>query len=368
MYCDHMRIGFIVEPYEESNASGMGYVVMGFLKNLTPENGDTVTMYSTKPINKKSISYPFSNVLVPKGLLGKFFYFLRIKKEVDVMIYVAPLLPLWLPRSIKTVLICQELASQKTPVEGLYDGAYAILRDHILMPACLARASKVVAASHATKTDIHTYYTVSDEKVVVIFDGYQDLTHIPSASEEFLKDKKPFFFFTGRVKRRKNVHSIVSAFIRLVERTGAPCNLIIAGGHGGGYYDTMHKELQEHNLERRVFFLGYVSIEELVALYKHAIAFVFPSFNEGFGMPPVEAMSLGLPVITSNISSTAEVVADAGILIDPHNIDDISSAMEKIYTDQSLRAELVKKGLERCKMFSWVTSGKELTDVARGVL
>ena len=362
-----MKIGFIAEPYEEKGASGMGYAVLELLKNLPLQKDDTLIVYSAKAIKKDVLITPHINILVPKSLLGKFFYFLRLKERPDVMLFMAPLLPLWLPRKVKAIVLCQELASQKTPIEGLRDRLLAVVRDHILMPICLSRATKIVAASHATKQDIHQFYTVSEEKVVVIYDGCQDFTHVTPASIKFLEGKTPFFFFTGRVKRRKNVHGIVSAFISLIERTGILCNLIIAGGHGGSYYESMQKELREHHLEGRVFFLGYVSVEELVALYKNAVAFVFPSYNEGFGMPPVEAMSLGLPVITSNISSTAEVVADAGLLVDPYSVDDISNAMERIYTDQALRAELITKGYERSKRFSWATSGKELAETLRSL-
>jgi glycosyltransferase involved in cell wall biosynthesis len=362
-----MKIGFIAEPYEEKNASGMGYLILELLRNLPIGKDDTLIIYSSKPIKKEVIPTPHINVIVPKGLIGKFFYFLRFKGDVDVMLFVAPLLPLLLPRRIKAVVLCQELGSQKTPVEGFSNRVFALVRDQILMKLCLARATIIVSPSLATKVDVHTYYNVPDKKVVVVYDGYQDLTQIAPASHEFTDDKKPFFFFTGRVKRRKNVHSIVSAFIKLVERTGATCNVVIAGGHGGEYHQAMLQELREHNLEHRVFFLGYVSINELVALFRNAVAFIFPSYNEGFGMPPLEAMSFGLPVITSNISSTAEVVGEAGLLVDPYSVDEISHAMEQLLTDEALRQELIARGYERCKEFSWQKAGRELMAVLQGL-
>lgn len=362
-----MKIGFIAEPYEERGASGMGYVVLEFLRNLALAEGDTLTIYSSIPIKKEIIPTAHINVIVPKSLVGKFFYFLFFREQIDSLLFMSPLLPLWLPHRIKTVVLCQELGSQKMPVEGLRDKMLATLRDHILMPTCLARASKIVVPSQATKTDIHTYYRVADEKVKIIFDGYQDLSDITPVLRNVLHDIGPFFFFTGRVKYRKNVHGIVSAFISFVERTEAMCSLVIAGGHGGGYYQAMLEELRAHGLEKRVFFLGYVSVEELVGLYKNAIGFVFPSFNEGFGMPPVEAMSLGLPVITSNISSTAEIVADAGLLVDPHNTEDISNAMEKIFFDSNLRESIIKKGYQRAKDFSWSRSGRELAELLHSI-
>jgi glycosyltransferase involved in cell wall biosynthesis len=358
-----MKIGFVAEPYEESNASGMGYVVIEFLKNLPLDTGDSLTIYSSKPVSKEIIKTPHTNVLVPKGLFGKLFYFFALKDNLDVLIFITPLLPLILPKRIQPVMICQELGSQKTPVSGLRESTVAILRDRILMPLSLARAKKVIAASYATKKDIHQYYSVEDEKVPVIYDGYQDLSVYEGTPAPDVP--KPFFMFAGKVKGRKNVHGIVSAFIRFKKRVPSPVKLVIAGDYGGDYYEQIIAELQENNLQDEVVWAGYTTGAQLYAFYKNALALVFPSYNEGFGMPPVEAMSLGLPVITSNLSSMAEVVDEAGILVNPYDVEDISRALEKIYIDTALREELTKKGYIRAKDFSWIKAAGELMKILR---
>lgn len=361
-----MKIGFIAEPYEETNASGMGYVVLELMRHLPLLPTDTLTIYSSKPVSKEFIAQPFTNSIVSKGLVGKFFRFLFMKKEVDVMIFVAPLLPLWLPRGIKAVIICQELASQKTPVEGFRERMLAILRDHILMPVSLARSSVIVAASGATKKDIHQFYTVPDKKVVVVYDGFQDLS-VYGGGAPSVDVPKPFFFFAGKVKSRKNVHGIVSAFILFKKRTNAPVKLVIAGDYGGDYYKAIVESVEQNNLTEDVLFVGYTVGARLYSFYKNALALVFPSFNEGFGMPPVEAMSLGLPVITSNISSMAEVVDAAGLLVDPYDVEDISRAMEKIYSDEGLRARLIASGLGRSREFSWSKAAREYMELLRAL-
>jgi glycosyltransferase involved in cell wall biosynthesis len=251
-----MKIGFVAEPYEETNASGMGYVVLEFMRNLPLGPGDTLTVYSSKPVSRQLVTIPFTNVLVPSGFFGKLFYFYKMKREVDVLLFIAPLLPLIIPRTVKPVMICQELGSQKTKVAGFRDSGIAFLRDRLLMPLSIARASAIIAASGATKEDIHTYYRVADGKVTVVYDGYQDLHVYKNAAPAVDPALKPFFFFAGKVKGRKNVHGIVSAFIQFKKRVQSDAKLVIAGDYGGGYYENIQKEITENNLEHAVFFPG----------------------------------------------------------------------------------------------------------------
>jgi glycosyltransferase involved in cell wall biosynthesis len=355
-----MRIGFVAEPYEESHASGMGYVVLELMRQLAMDaGGNELVVFSSKPIDKTLVPGVHENVLVPASFIGKLFWFCKPKTSVDVLLYQVPLLPLIVPRRIKSVAMCQELGSQKTQVHGFRERALALVRDQILMPISLKRAAHITAASQATKNDLLKFYRLHDRDVVVIHDGFQDLSNVASNDLVVESRMRPYFFFAGKVKPRKNVHGIVSGFIEFKKRTGADCKLVIGGDYGGAYYQNMVDNLRRSGLESEVFFPGYVTGASLVSFYKNAIAFVFPSFNEGFGMPPLEAMSLGTPVITSNMSSMPEVVGDAALLVDPYSAQSISGAMEKIYTDKVLRAQLVEKGLERCTQFSWQKAGQE---------
>jgi glycosyltransferase involved in cell wall biosynthesis len=348
-----MRIGYVAEPYEESHASGMGYVIVELLRQLAAKNTDhTLIVYSSKPINRSFVSGEFENVLVPRSFFGKLLWFSRLK-DVDVLIHMVALLPLWVPKRVKTLLLCQELADQHVPSTELRQKLIVFMRDTVLMPRCVRRSSKIVAASEATKKDIQLFYKVPAEKIVVAPDGFQDLRDIGIDASVITEEMKPYFLFAGKVKLRKNVHSIVSAFVRFRERTGAKCSVVIAGDYGGDYYHAMQKELAEHNMTNSVHFIGYITGPQLHALYVNSLAFVFPSLSEGFGMPLAEAMSLGVPVITSNISAMPEVVGEAGLFVDPHSPEDISRAMERIFTDGSLRAEMIQKGLEQVKKFSW---------------
>lgn len=355
-----MKIGFVAEPYEESHASGMGFVVSELLKNLLIQGGEhQFTVYSSTPVSQNFIPGEYQNVLLPRGFIRKMFWFWRAELDVDVLLFIAPMLPLVVKRGVRVIVICQELASQKIRPEGIVEPIFAFVRDRVLMPVCLRRAEIIAAASDATRRDILEWYRVPQKKLRVIYDGYQDLTKYASTAPRIDPSLIPFFFFAGKVKFRKNVHGIAEAFADFKKRTHAPVKLVIAGDYGGEYYERIMSSLREAGVANDVQFVGYVNGTQLYTYFKHALAVTFPSINEGFGMPIIEAMSLGTPVITSKISSMAEAAGDAALLVDPHDTADISHAMQRIWTDKNFRETLVARGYVRAKDFSWEKAAGE---------
>ncbi len=354
-----MRIGFVAEPYEESHASGMGYVILELMNNFIIEGvGHEFIFYSSKPVSTDFVSGVFTNVIVPRSFIKKWWWFFRYRGDADVLVFMVPLLPLWLPRHVKSVPMCQELGSQKIKPEHFLDRLIAFVRDSLLMPVALRRGTTIIAASQATKEDLVQYYGVAENKITLIYDGYQDLSGYATKATP-IDIASPFFFFAGKVKPRKNVHRIVSAFIAFKERTHADCKLILAGDHSGDYYQEIVREIQTHNMGQDIQFVGYITTAQLYSYYTKAVACVFPSINEGFGMPILEAMSLGTPVITSNISSMVEVGGDAAVLVDPFSIQDISEGLERIYSDASLRARCIERGRHHAAKFSWTKAARE---------
>ena len=363
-----MRIGFVAEPYEEHGASGMGYFISELLKQLLVQGSEhEFVVYSSKSVDKEFIPGDYRTVRIPRNFVAKLWWFSRMEKEVDVLLFVVPLLPLILPRGIRSLPICQELANLKFPPEHISEKAFALVRDHILMPACFARTERMVAASAATKEDIIRFYKMPPSQIAVVHDGFQDLTEFASAAPSIDEDLKPYLFFASKVKPRKNVHGIVSAFIRFKKRTSADCKLLIAGSYSGPYYERIRQEIEDNGLLDEVHFLGYVTNPHLYSLYKNALACVYPSLNEGFGMPILEAMRLSTPVITSNISSMPEIAGGAALLVDPFDAEDIARAMERVYSDPALRADLIQKGLARAKLFSWAKAADAYLDLLRSL-
>src|SRR5579859_290745 len=151
-----MHIGFVAEPYEEQHASGMGYAVLETMQNLArflPE-GDRLTIYSCAPVRRDFLGANVRNIAIPKNFVAKLWYFFTLKDNVDVLLYMAPMMPLLAPRRIRTVPICQELANMKLAPEGIIEPIFTFARDRILMPRCFRRAVRIVTPSQATKTDI----------------------------------------------------------------------------------------------------------------------------------------------------------------------------------------------------------------------
>ena len=364
-----MKIGYVAEPYEESHASGMGYAVVGLLDHLIALNtGDEFIVYSSTPVSRSLVKGAFENRIIPRSFPAKMRWFLGFNDQVDVLLFTAPFLPLIVPRRVKTIMVCKELVSQKILVRG--KGAlFAFLRDKVLMPISLQHASFVLTPSEATKNDILKFYNIDPERIRVTYEGFQDLTSAPAneGGGAYAPSMKPFFFFTGKFKYRKNVHGIVSAFIAFKKRTGADCRLVIGGSASGSYYKQVKKEIDESGYKKDILFVGYVGAQDLSLFYKNALALVFVSFNEGFGMPILEAMSVGTPVITSNISSMAEIAANAALLVNPHEVGEISGAMERLYKDQNLRRDLASRGYERVKDFSWPKVAAQVMEILHAI-
>lgn len=358
-----MRIGFVIEPYETAHASGMGYVVLEFARELVRQSAGTheLVLYSSHAVTQEGIPGAYTLAPLPKHFLGRLLYFFVKKPKVDVLLFMTPLLPIVTSRSVKAVALCQELGSQKIPVEGMRAKMFAFFRDQILMPLSLRRAAAVVVPSRATEDDLIEYYPFTKGKIHLVPDGYQDLTVYAAEAPVIQAEHLPYFFFAGKVKYRKNLHGIVSAFIAFKEKTGSDMKLVVAGDHGEGpYFQNMMRELQEHGLANDVHFIGYTVGPLLYAYYVNAHAFLFPSLNEGFGMPILEAMHLGVPVITSSISSMGEVAGDAGLLVDPYSIEDMAEKFERIVTDEELRSTLIARGKVRAAGFSWSMSTEKL--------
>ena len=362
-----MRIGFIAEPYEEHGASGMGYAVQEIMRHMLIEGRGTHTFvfYSHTPIDGSSVRGGYESVRIPKGFIRQFIWFLTHRLNVEVLFFMVPLLPLLVRKGTKTIPILQELEGKDIPLRGLRTKIVEFMHERALLPLTLRRAAHCIVPSNATKVEVMTAYHIPKQRLSVIPNGFQNLENVQSTPPA--SSLKPYFFFAGRVKFRKNVHGIVAAFIAFKKRTHAPVKLVIAGIHGGAYYRELQEQLANAGLTQDAHFLGFVSTEELRGLFENALACVFPSLHEGFGMPILEAMSLGVPVITSSISSMAEVGADAALLVPPKDTSAISEAMEKIYTDPALRSALIQKGLAHAKLFSWSKAAREYLALAIAV-
>jgi glycosyltransferase involved in cell wall biosynthesis len=241
-----------------------------------------------------------------------------------------------------------------------------------VMRVAAARARRILTVSEASKQDILHYLRVPADKVEVIYNGLDEALATLTSPEEVDRVRgrfqltSPFVLYAGNVKPHKNVDRLIEAYA-LFRRQGFHDVKLLIIGDDVSKYKNLRRLVHRFQLHQHVRFLGFVPDATLAVLYQLASVFVFPSLFEGFGLPPLEAMALGAPVITSNVSSLPEVVGDAAILIDPRDAGAIAGAMARVLGDPVLRADLVRRGHERVKAFSWARAVARVHEVYREV-
>jgi glycosyltransferase involved in cell wall biosynthesis len=228
------------------------------------------------------------------------------------------------------------------------------------------KVDAIIADSESTRSEIIKYLKIPQEKIHVIHlacsEAFQPLpkSDRTQAIMEKYKIKGNFILFVGTLEPRKNLKGLIQAYDR--SRAKEDYLLVLAGGKGWKYKH-IFRLVKQLKLEERVVFCGYVPDSDLPALYNSASVFVYPSFYEGFGLPPLEAMACGTPVITSHTTSLPEVVGDAGVYVDPFAVEQISVSIDTVLSDTKLRQSLREQGLKRAKIFSWERTARETLEL-----
>lgn len=229
------------------------------------------------------------------------------------------------------------------------------------------RADGFICISKSSQDDLMKYYNVDPKKIHLVYNGVNNDDFYPvSSSENDLASRvliengidSPFILFVGTIEPRKNLNNLLKAFKMLKEKKQFDGKVVVVGMKGWLVED-LDRLLDELKIRKDVIFLGYLPISHLRYLYNKAEVFAYPSFYEGFGFPILEAFSCGAPVITSNVSSCAEVAKNAAITVDPQSVDELCSALYNVIKSPELRNELKTKGLERAKDFSFRKTAQE---------
>jgi glycosyltransferase involved in cell wall biosynthesis len=229
------------------------------------------------------------------------------------------------------------------------------------VPQVLNQAQHIICNSHATAKDLVDFFHIPSNKITPIPLAY-DSSHF-----QFLNlPTRNYFLYIGRQDPYKNLQRLITAFSALPNRNDY--ELWLAGPDDQRYSPLLEIQTQELGINHLVKFLNYVPYDELPIIINQAIALVFPTLWEGFGLPVLEAMACGTPVITSNISSLPEVAGDAAILINPYHIEEITAAMKMIINDSEIRKQLSKQGLKRVNQFSWEKTGLATVEVLKQYL
>jgi len=282
-----------------------------------------------------------------------------ILHPIDILFVPAHTIPILHPE--KSFVTIHGLEYEFCPKAYSYSGK--LYMRWVIRSSC-RWAKKIIAVSENTKKDLIALYEVPEGKIEVIYNGHEDKFKVQSSKFkglESLRDEK-YLLFIGRLEERKNICGIIEALEILKEKYDLPHKLVLAGSFGYGEKEIRNK-IENSKYKEEIILAGYIKDEEKWDLLKRAGVFLFPTFYEGFGLPILEAQSVGTPVITSSISSMPEVAGDGAILVDPKNSEEIAEAAYKLITDKELGDDIIKKGLENVKRFSWEKCAKEIKDI-----
>lgn len=285
--------------------------------------------------------------------------------KVDILHMPANVIPMFL--SCPTVVTILDTILLQTPQHFTF---WHRNYSRIFVPLAAKYASMILTISEQSKRDIVRQLNVSPDKVSVTYPaaspGFRPVSERGIAKVKQRYSLDSFILTVGTLEPRKNIIRLLQAFALLRDR-GISCQLVHAGPRGW-LFDDVLAEVKRLGLWQSVRFLDRVPLDDLVGLYNSASVFVYPSLYEGFGLPVLEAMSCGCPVITSNTSSLPEVIGDAGIMVDPRDVQQLANVMQRVLKDEALAHNMRQQGLERASLFSWQRCAQETLNVYRQVL
>ena len=316
-------------------------------------------------------------LLEPDSTFKGYFEFRTILKRLSVDLVHIPHL-FWLPRSLPCpyVMTVHDVLEHMSRSKG-FSGFRRSLH-YQLTRRVLNGAARIFAVSKFSKSEVEKLFGISPERIEVVYNAIDQRFlngHATDADRQLIAERYlvtyPFLLYAGRISPHKNLVRSIEAFSALrgeLEKEGRfpDLKLIIIGDDLSGHPD-LRRTVIRSGVPNDVRFFGFVPIDILRIFYDLAVAFIFPSLYEGFGLPPLEAMAHGTPVVTSNTSSLPEVVGKAAVLVNPENVFEIMRATHRVLVDDVLREKLKQRGYERAKHFSWDDSARRILKVYREV-
>lgn len=365
-----MRIGIDAHAAEREGSGNCTYI-RNLLKALgTIDNQNEYVLYVTDPdhpfyqnfyshdhfkIRQLAFKSPF--IRIPLILAWK-----TLKDSLDILHvqYIAP--PF---HSGKLVTTVHDLGFLHYPQ---FFPKFEVFRSKILIRFTAKRSDDIITGSHFSKNDIMNSYRINPNKIEVIPLGVssafirEKATPKNQSVQERYGIESPYILCVGRLNPRKNLMPLVEAFVGLKRETSIPHKLIIAG-KGDFAAESIIQSIKTMLCPEDVWFIGFVADQDLPSLYNGADVFIYPSLFEGFGLPILEAMSCGTPVIAAGTSGLIETVGDAGLLVNPLDPKEIKDAVLRIISDQDLKKKYIKRGLSRAKKFTWLSAAQKTLNV-----
>ena len=363
-----MRIGIDARKLHDF---GIGTYIRNLLRHLARMDDRTEFVVFCRPEDRETLSTLGENFrAVPEtaanySVAEQLRIPLALQRE-GVTLFHAPhyVLPALVRcRSVVTIHDCIHLMFPQYLPNRL---AFGYARTSIGLAA--RRATRVLTVSESSKRDILRFVDTEPEKIDVIYNAYDERFAIDPAEEDVVRVREryqlqdEFVLYAGNVKPHKNLERLIDAF-HIVRNRGLDHLKLVMIGDEISKYTALRRAVHRHQLHKYVRFLGYLPEETLAVMYRLAGVFVFPSLYEGFGLPPLEAMASGTPVVTSNVSSLPEVAGDAAVLVDPYDPHAIADGIYRVLTDADVRKDLRRKGVARAGQFSWEQSVRRVRKI-----
>lgn len=368
-----MRIGIDVRSLSRPK-TGIGYYTYNLVKNLLIiDNQNEYFLYSCRDFDCELLkSFKNVTVRISKFKIGTLWVqivlpFLLARDKLDIFHSTEAMAPLFV--NCPVVVTVLDLIPILFP-KGHDPKANLAAK---LYPLVFKRAQKLISISDNTKRDLIRVMGMPAAKIKTIYlsanreiyHPVEDHVALSAIKSKYGLGEK-YVLTVGVLSPRKNVGRLVEAYDRARIALAEKIDLVVAGPPGW-QYEEVYETVDKLGLKASVHFLGAVPLEDLPGLYNAAEMLVYPSLYEGFGLPVVEAMACGIPVITSNLSSLPEVAGDAALLVDPYNVAELAEVMARLLEDNKLRAEMVERGLKRAELFSWVKCASETLKTYREV-
>lgn len=351
-----MIIGIDAREFQAGRITGISKYLLHFLRYaLSSARTHKYVLFCNQETSVPLDSPRLKKVVIPERFTPVWdqilLPFKTAAEKVDVFLTPYFKAPLILP--CKMVLIINDLIPLFFPKEHGYARRIYFKS---MCTAAARRATRIVTISANSRRDIVKILGVSPDRVIVVYLGVEKGEVVEDLAKKEVRNMyalpKQFIFYVGNLSPHKYLEGLIKSYTTLPQDLKAQYKLVIGASKRDKYFSDLEKVVRNKGLTRDIIFTGFIEDKYLPTIYSMSSLFAFPSLYEGFGLPPLEAMAYGTPVVSSNTSSMPEVLGDAAVLVDPRDTHEFSKAMTRILTDDDLRKLMVIKGLERVKLFT----------------
>jgi len=379
-----MNIGIDIRVLAKGTRTGVEDYTINLLSFLLAKDKSIKYRLFYNGFRKPNLTYPFlkfpnvelKTLRFPNRLFDLSLRFLKFPKLDKILkgvsLFLSPhflLTPV--SKKTKTIIVFYDLSFVRFPD---FFSLPKLLWHRFIYPEKQAKkADIIIAISQSTKEDLINLYKIEPRKIRVVYPGIDKKFRPITDNIQLLRVKKrynlsnEFILYFGTIEPRKNLISVIKAFEILKRKFSQQDLKLVIAGTPGWLYKDIFKKAESSKYQKDIIFTGFIKEEDKPYLYNLARVFVYPSFFEGFGLPPLEAMACGVPTVVSNVSSLPEVVGSGAIMIDPYNVDELAYAIGQVLNDKNLRENLIRKGLNQAKKFDWDRAAKQVLEIFKNL-